>query len=323
MRGLLLCVLLAISAAAQAQSFATRPVRIIIPWPVGNTADLIARAMQDLLSTNLGQPVIVENRVGAAGMLAVEYVAKAPPDGHVLMLTNPSPLTLNPAVYKKMLYDPLKDIAAVSVIGGIPVMLVGNPQLPFNTLPELVAYAKANPGKLYYGSAGRGTFTHLTMELVKQAVGLDIVHVPYKGAVASLNDVVGGQTALMLDGFASSNTMVKAGRLKAFAISSRERSPFAPQVPTFMESGVKGLESFEFSAWQGLFAPGTTPPALVERINAEVSKLLQTPEYRERLMRQSITPYPPLKAAVFQQMVADDLAKWTRTAREANVELLD
>jgi tripartite-type tricarboxylate transporter receptor subunit TctC len=323
MKRLLCLFLLACSLTVQAQSFATKPVRIIIPWPVGNTADLIARGMQDLLAANLGQPVVVENRVGAAGMLAVEYVAKSAPDGHVLMLTNPSPLTLNPAVYKKMPYDPLKDIAAVSVIGGVPVMLVGNPQLPFNTLQELVAYVKANPGKLYYGSAGRGTFTHLTMELVKQAVGLDIIHVPYKGAVASLTDVVSGQTALMLDGFASSNAMLKAGRLKAFAISSPQRSPFAPQVPTFMESGVHGLESFEFSAWQGLFAPGTTSPALVERINAEVSKLLQTAQFRERLMAQSITPYPPLKPSVFQAMVADDLARWTKTAREANVEMLD
>ena len=323
MKQLILSLLLAISLSAQAQSFATKPVRIIIPWPVGNTADLIARAMQDLLSANIGQPVIVENRVGAAGMLAVEYVMRSPADGHVLMLTNPSPLTLNPAVYKKMPYDPLKDVAAVSVIGGVPVMLVGNPKLPFDTLPDLVAYVKANPGRLYYGSAGRGTFTHLTMELVKQAVGLDIIHVPYKGAVASLTDVVSGQTALMLDGFASSNAMVKAGRLKAFAISSPQRSPFAPQVPTFMESGIRGLESFEFSAWQGLFAPGAMPAPLLERINAEVSRLLQTPQFRERLMAQSITPYPPLKSEVFQRMVADDLARWTRTAREANVEMLD
>lgn len=323
MKRILFLVLLACSLSVQAQSFATKPVRIIIPWPVGNTADLIARAMSDLLSANIGQPVVVENRVGGAGMIAVDYVAKSPPDGHILMLTNPSPLTLNPAVYKKMPYDPLKDVSAVSVIGGIPVMLVGNNNLPFNTLQELVAYVKANPGKLYYGSAGRGTFTHLTMELLKQSVGMDIIHVPYKGAVASLTDVVSGQTALMLDGFASSNNMVKAGRLKAFAISAPQRSPFAPNVPTFMESGIKGTESFEFSAWQGLFAPGTMSPALVERINAEVSKLLQTPQFRERLMAQSITPYPPIKPPVFQKMVADDLAKWTKTARDANVEMLD
>ncbi|NKC33888.1 Bug family tripartite tricarboxylate transporter substrate binding protein [Falsiroseomonas selenitidurans] len=305
-------------ASAQA-GWPDRPVKLVIPFPPGNTADIVARLLTEGLAARLGHPIVVENRVGAAGTLGVEAVARAR-DGHSFLLTTASPLVISPAV-QRVSYDPVHDFVPVSRLGSIAVMLVGRNDLPAATLMELVALLRANPGRFEYASVGPGTFTHLTMELFRTAIGAEVTHVPYRGAGAAHADLIGGRVALMFDSIASANAQVAAGRLRGFAVSTPERSPFAPAVPTVRESGIATLQGFDVAVWAGLLAPAGTPPAVVAHLGQAVSAELARPEFQERLRMQSIAPQAPEAPEAFARILRREVAQWTRLARELQLDV--
>jgi tripartite-type tricarboxylate transporter receptor subunit TctC len=296
----------------------TRALKLVIPFPPGNTADIIARALGEQLSPLLGQPVIVENQAGAAGIVATGAVARAE-DGHTFLLTTASPLVLNPVVYAKLPYDVGRDFTPIAELGTISVMLVVNPSFPAGDLRGLVAHLKAHPGTLNYASVGPGTFTHLTMERFKQIAGVDITHVPYRGAGAALTDLMGGRVALMFDSFASSNAQVKGGTLKGIAMTSLKRSPFAPDVPTLAESGLSGFEDFEVEVWAGLLGPARMPTERVARLSEAVGAILQSATFKEKLATQSIAVAAPNGPEAFASRIAADRRSWEGVARRAQL----
>lgn len=295
-----------------------RPVKLVIPFPPGNTADIIARALGEQLSPLLGQPVIVENQAGAAGIVATGAVARAD-DGHTFLLTTASPLVLNPAVYAKLPYDVARDFTPIAELGTISVMLVVSPSFPANDLGSLIAHLKARPGALHYASVGPGTFTHLTMERFKQIAGVDVVHVPYRGAGAALTDLMGGRVGLMFDSIASSNAQVKGGTLKGIAVTSKARSPFAPDVPTLAESGVSGFEDFEVEVWAGLLGPATTLKANIDKLTSLINEVLRGGAFKEKLATQSISLAAPNGSDAFTARIAADRRTWEQVAKRAQL----
>lgn len=312
----------ATSVAAQAPAsgaWPQRPIRIVVPFPPGNASDLMARGVSDRLSQRLGQPVVVENRAGASGIIGVEAVTKAPPDGYTLLLSTISPVTLNPVIFKKLPYDVDRDLAPVVLMGYTPFMLVSHPSVPANTLQELVSYVKANSGKVAYASIGAGTMSNLLMEMFAQQVGLDMIHIPYKGSGQALNDMIGGQTQLMFDGMTSANVQVRAGKLRGFAVTSIRRASTQPNLPTLNETKVKGLEDFDVVGWMGIFAPTGTPRAIIDRVNADASEALKAPEVRERLAGQSVEIYPPGTPEQFDAFFKKELERWRRVGRQTGV----
>jgi tripartite-type tricarboxylate transporter receptor subunit TctC len=274
-------------------------VRIVVPFPPGNASDVAARALSDKLSQRLGQPVIIENKAGAAGALGAEFVAKAAPDGYTLMITSLSPIVISPHINKKLPYDALKDFVPVARIGYTGMILVVPTNFPANTVPELLAYAKNNPGKLDYASVGAGTLSMLTMEVFKKSTNTDIQHVPYKGSAQAMTDLIGGTVPLMFDGMTSSYTHVKAGKLKALAISAAKRSELAPEIPTLRETGITSLLDVSVDGWTGIFAPQGTPVAVVSFLNQEINKVLEDPEFKKRANGQSLDVYTPSTPAQF------------------------
>ena len=305
---------------ALAQPWPSRPIRIVVPFPPGNAGDVAARAVADRLALRLGQPVLVDNRAGAQGAIGVEAVAKAPPDGYTLLVTSLSPLVITPAINKSLPYDTLRDLAPVSLLGWTGMILVTPASFPGNSVQDLIAHVRANPGKSSYASLGSGTLSMLTMEIFKKAASIDILHVPYKGSAQALTDVIGGQVPFMFDGMTSSYGQVKAGKLKALAISTRKRSTFAPDLPTLMESGIPNAKGLDVEGWTGMMAPAGTPKAVIDRINAEVSIIVQQPEYRARVGAQSMDVYPPGSAAEFGEFLKAELAKWVETVRPLKLE---
>lgn len=324
-RLLLACTLLCSAAGwncavAQAQAWPSRPLRIIVPFPPGNAGDVAARALADRLALRLGQPVVVDNRAGAQGAIGVEAVAKAPPDGYTLLVTSLSPLAITPAINKSLPYDTLRDLAPVSQLGWTGMILVAPASFPGNSVQDVIAFVRANPGKASYASLGSGTLSMLTMEIFKQAAGIDILHVPYKGSAQALTDVIGGQIPFMFDGMTSSYGQVKAGKLKALAISTRKRSSFAPELPTLMESGIPNAKGLNVEGWTGMLAPAGTPKTVIDRLNAEVNNIISQAEFRTRVGAQSMDVYPPGSAAEFGEFLKAELAKWTQTVRPLKLE---
>ena len=295
---------------AAAQAWPARSIRIIVPFPPGNAGDVTARAIADRLAQRLGQSVIVENRAGAQGAIGVDAVAKAPPDGYTLLVSSLSPLVITPHVSKSLPYDPLRDLAPVALIGWTGMILVAPLSFPANTVQELVAYGKANPGKLSYASVGAGTISMLTMEVFKQATGLEILHVPYKGSAQATTDLIGGQVPLMFDGMTSSYGHVKNGKLKALAVSAGRRSALAPEVPTLAESGISNLKSIGVEGWTALLAPAGTPAAIIDRLNAEVNLMLEQAEFKARVNGQNLDVYPPSTPAQFAGFMRAEHARW-------------
>lgn len=310
-------------AAVSAQAWPARPVRIVIPFPPGNAADITARTLSERLSQRLGQGVVVDNRPGAAGFLGMEAVMKAPADGYTLLVTSLSPFVINPIMFKKLPYDPVKDYQPVALVGWTGMMLVASPSFPANSVGELVALVKANPGKHNYAHIGHGTLSHLTMEAFREATGLQIVGVPYKGSVQALTDMLGGQVPLMFDGMTSANVQVKAGKLKALAVSSPRRSVFAPNVPTLSESGVPSLKEMDVVGWTGLFAPAGIPRAIVERLNADTMAVVQSQDIKDKYAAQNLEVFPPSTPEEFAAYIRTDLAKWQRVAKAAKIEPRD
>ena len=304
-------VLLVDPTPAHAQAFPNKPVRLVVPFPPGGPLDTVGRALAQKLTEAWGQSVIVDNRPGAGGNIGADLVAKAAPDGYTVVMGALSTHAVNPSLYAKMPYDAVKDFAPITLVAITPNVLVVNPSLPVNSVRELVAYAKANPGKLAFGSGSNGSAGHLAGELFKADTGTDLLHVPFKGAAPAMQALLSGDIQMMFDNLASASAQVKAGKLKALAVTTARRSPLAPDLPTMAESGVPG---FDISTWFGLLAPAGTPPEIVGRWNTEVGRILRTPEMRERLTAMGAEPAPDTPAE-FAQFIASEAAKYARIVK--------
>ena len=304
-------------ACATAQAWPAKSIRMIIPFPPGGTTDIVGRIAAQKLGEALGQQVVPDNRPGAAGNIGTELVAKAPPDGYTLLTAPGSTLTIHPSLYAKLPFDPLKDFAPITIVAAVPNALVVHPSLPVRNVKELVALAKARPGQLNYASTGAGQSTHLSMELFKTMAGVNIVHVPYKGSAPAVTDLLGGHVSLMFDNMPSALPHVKAGKLRALAVSTTKRSPVTPEVPTVAESGLPG---FEVSAWFAVLAPAATPREIVNRAHGILVKALQSSDVRERLSSQGAEPIGNTPEQFTAQMKRD-LAKWAKVVRDANIRL--
>lgn len=315
MMRLLAAVLAAVTAglsstAGWAQDYPTRPVRIIVPFAVGGPADIYARFLGVRLQEALGQPFVIENRPGAGAVVGTDAAAKAAPDGYTLLLMS-NTHTVNETLLPNKPYALLRDFVPVTPINYSDLLLVVNPAVPANTLPELLALAKAQPGKLNYASSGPGTPYHMAGELFKSMAGLDIVHVPYKESSAARTGVLGGQVEMMFDAVTTMNEQAKAGKVRALATSGKSRSTVTPNVPTLSEAGVPGYEAV---IWLGVLAPKGTPPAIINRLNTEITKIVSRPEVRAEWEKQGATgmTMPPDE---FARYVADDIAKWEKVVK--------
>ena len=317
-RGGLAALLLAalIATAAHAQTYPSRPIRLVVPFPPGGSTDILARALAQKLSEGLAQAVVIDNRPGAGGSIGSEAAAKAAPDGHTLMMGHLGTLAVNPAIYKNLPYDPVKSFAPVSMMAIVPSVLVVNPQVPAASAAELIAYARANPGKLAYGSAGAGSTSHLTTEYFKLATGTDILHVPYKGIGPMLTDLISGQLSMGINGAPAVMSHVNSGRLRALAVTGIARLPSLPQIPTLDESGVKG---FDASGWYGIVVPAGTPREIVMKLNAEIRRIMQTPDLRARLDNEGAIPAAG-SPEEFSAFIVSEIARWGAVLKRAGIQ---
>jgi tripartite-type tricarboxylate transporter receptor subunit TctC len=308
-----IAVLLA-SGAAAAQGFPSRSLTIVVPYPPGGLIDIVARIIQPRMQAELGRPVLVENRSGAGGNVGAESVARAAPDGHTLLLANPS-LGISPHMYAKLAYSPLKDFAYVGLYGTVPNVLVVHPSLPANSVQELVAHLKKNPGKLNYASPGYGTSPQMSMELFKGMTGTFIVHIPFRGSGPAQAAMLAGGTELMFDNLPPQMPHIKSGKVRALAVTSLKRSAALPEVPTLDEVGLKG---YEVTAWFGLAAPAATPREVVLRLNEALNRSTQDPQVRETLESRGATVIQgtPEDCLAF---VRNELEKWGPVVKRANV----
>ena len=312
------CGALAALAApgALAQTYPAKPITMVVPFPPGGPTDMVARLLAQKLSEQMGQPVVVDNKPGANGNIGGAQVSKAPADGYTL-LYNTSSITLSPALYKRMQYDVLRDLAPVVLTAVVPLALVVNPSVPANNVQEFVAYAKANPGKLSYGSAGNGNVTHLAAYQFAQAQGIDATHVPYRGSAPADVDLVAGQIQFMTDTINSVMAFVKDKRLKLLAVTTGKRMSLFPEVPTLAETVMPG---FEAGAWQGVMVPAGTPAAVVQRLNAEINKALQSADVREKLAVQGAEPLGSTPEE-YGAYVRKELARWATVVKATGVTL--
>jgi tripartite-type tricarboxylate transporter receptor subunit TctC len=310
-RLLIACALPAALPAVAAPAYPDKPIRMIVPFAPGGGVDFTARLVGQKLGAALNQSVVSDNRAGAGGVIGTDIAAKAPADGYTLLLGSAGPLAILPGMTKGLAYDPLRDFAPVALASSLPFLLVVHPALPVKTVAELVAYAKARPGQLNYGTAGSGSTTHLATELFKSMAQIDLVHVPYKGVAPAVADLLGGQVQMMSGDLSTLMPQVRAGKLRALAVTGAKRSALAPDLPTIAESGVAG---FEASGWFGVLAPAATPRAVITQLNAAIVKALGEADTRERLAALGGdagggTP------AEFGARIRDDLAKWGRLIR--------
>jgi len=297
-------------------TYPAKPVRLVVPFPPGGTTDIIARATAQKLSEAWGQQVIVDNRPGAAGNIGSELVARSAPDGYTLLMGTVGTHSINPSLYTKMPYDHVKDFAPVILVAGVPNVLVVNPEVPIKSVPELIAYAKANPGKLNFASSGSGTSIHLSGELFKAMTGVQMTHVPYKGSAPALTDLVGGQVQLMFDNLPSSLAFIKAGKLRALAVTSASRAAALPDVPTVAEY----VPGFEASSWFGILAPAGIAPEIIAKINGEVAKWLATPEAKEKLSAQGANAAGG-SPQDFTKHIQAETAKWAKVVKESGAKV--
>lgn len=302
---------------AGAQTWPTKPIRLVVPYTAGGSSDFVGRIMAQKLSEGLGQPVTVDNKPGVAGIVGTDIVAKSAPDGYTLALVGMTTHAANPSLYKALPYDPVKDFAPISVAIVSPLVLVVYPGLPVNSVQELIAYAKANPGKVNFGSAGVGNTLHLAGELFKSSAGIDIVHVPYKGASAALNDLLGGRIQMMIDLVQTPLPHIQAGKLRALGVTSTTRIPMLPDVPTIAESGLPG---FEFATWIGIAAPAGTPKAIVDRVHAEMVKALAMPDVKEAFAKQGMVPAPSASPEAFARQINAEKARIATLAKNAGIQ---
>lgn len=303
------------AATGAKQAWPNKPIRMLVGFPPGGPTDVVARLVSDKLAGQIGQRIIVDNRAGAAGNIAVEILAKANPDGHTLLYSS-NAIALSPGLYSKLGYDPLKDLAPVTEIGAGCLIFVVHPSLPVKNVQEFIDYAKARPGQLNYASSGSGTSTHLASVLFSQRTGIQTQHVPYKGTAPSLVDTIAGRTQFLMGAVLTAVPHVKEGRLRALAVTGAKRIQSLPELRTLEESGLPG---FVVTTWQGVFAPAGTPAPVLARVNAELVKAIHSPELRPKIEQQDMDPTGPGISA-FTAMYRDELRRWTKVAKDAGLK---
>ena len=310
-----LLVLLVAATQAFAQSYPSKPIRIVVPYPPGGFNDTLGRTLAAKFQEAWGEPVIVENKPGANTVIGSDYVAKSPPDGYTLLIVA-FPFAVTPSLLKAMPYDTLKDFQPIILAATSPNLLVVNPEVPIHTVKELIAAAKAKPQSLSYASTGNGSSNHISMELFKSLAGVDIVHIPYKGSAPAVTDLLGGQVQVMFDNVPNVLPHVKAGKLRALAVSGANRTALAPDVPTVAEAGMPG---YELTVWFGLVAPAGTPREVVQKLNAESLRILAMPDVRERFRAQGVEPQGSTPEQ-FAQHIRLQMAKWSKVVHDAGVK---
>ncbi len=305
-----------VSSAADL-SYPERPIHVVVPFPAGGGADTLARTIMPRVARELNATIVIDNRPGAGGNLGAEFVARAAPDGYTLLYGTNGTHAINRTLYANLPFDPVRDFAPVSRMTWIAALLVVNPALPVNSVGELIAYAKANPGKVFFASAGNGTTSHLSGELFKTMAGVDIVHTPYRGGALAANDLMGGHVAMMIDVMPNVLPLAKSGKLRALAVTTPARVPAAPEIPTVAESGLAG---FEVTAWDGILAPAGTPSAIVAKLNAAIGAALADPDVRAALVARGAQPVagPPES---FARHIAAESEKWARVVRRAGAKI--
>ena len=307
-----LCISFVVTApSARAQAYPVKPIRLIVPFAPGGPTDILARAVSAKLTESLGQSVVVENRGGAGGNIGAEIVARAPPDGYTLLMGATSTHGINPHLYTRLGFDPVKDFAPVTLVANTPSLLAVHPSLPVRTVRDLIALAKIKPGQLSYASAGNGSSNHLAGVLLCMMAGIDMIHIPYKGSGPALIDVIAGQVPVMFNNTASVMPHVKADKLRAVALTSAERSPLVPGLPTVAESGLPG---FEVRSWHGIFVPAATPRDVIGRLNTEIVKGLHQSDVKERLNAQGVELVGN-KPEEFAAFIQKELAKWSKVVK--------
>jgi tripartite-type tricarboxylate transporter receptor subunit TctC len=301
---------------ALAQEYPAKQIRLVVSFPAGGGSDLVARVVAQKLAGALGQPVVPDNRAGASGNIAAEIVAKSPADGYTLLFTNSS-LSISPAVFRKLNYDPVKELTAISMASSYPFALVVHPSLPVQSVKALVALAKSKPGELAYASAGGGTMSHMAMELLRIKTGINAQHLPYKGAAPATVSILAGESQLGFVVMPVAASQIKAGKLRGLGVAASTRSPAVPEVPTMQEAGVAGHEAVQ---WNGFFAPARTPPAILDRLHREVAKAVHLPDVRQRIEAEGATPSgsSPSEFAAFYRTEA---AKWADVAKRSGTKL--
>ena len=308
------CLLALAAQGALAQAYPSKPIKMITPYPPGGPTDVLARAVSPKLAERLGQPIVIDNRPGASGMIGADMVAKAPGDGYTL-LANASIHVINPSLYANPTYDAIKDFAAVGLIAEVPLVLVVNPKLDVKTVKDLIAKARGKP--LNFASSGNGSAPHLAGEGFKLATKTDMMHIPYKGSGPAITDLIGGQVDFMFDSLPSSMPYIKSGRLVAIAVTTKKRSAALPDVPTVAESGVPG---FDVSTWYGIWAPAATPPAIVHKLSSELAAVVRLPEVRARLadLGAEAVGNTPEEFAAFNR---SELAKWAKIVKDSGAKV--
>lgn len=317
--GVLICSVLASTATAQdaASKYPDRPVKVIVPFPPGGATDIVGREISDRLSQALGQPFVVENRSGASGNIGMEAAARSAPDGYTLVVGAPQTLTINPQLFKHMTFNPQKDLAPIVVVATVPNVLIVNPKLPVHSVKELIAYIKARPGKVNYGSSSVGGTPHLSAELFKALTHTDIMHVPYRGSTPALTDLMGGQIQMMFDNLPADLPVIRSGRVRALAVTTAVRSPSAPELPTMIEAGVPGFES---QGWFSLLAPAGTPQAILDKINAEVNKILGTDSFKASLAKVGADPKGG-SIDDFRKLIDTESQRWGKVIKFAHIQV--
>jgi tripartite-type tricarboxylate transporter receptor subunit TctC len=301
--------------AQTADSYPNRSITMVVAFPAAGTTDILARLIGQKLTDKFKQTVVVENRPGAGGNIGTAFVAKAAPDGYTIMMGTIGTQSINPSLYKKMPYDAAKDFAPITRAAMVPNLLVVNKDAPFNTLPEMMAYDKANPGKLTYGSSGNGTTLHLSGELFNLMSGSKITHIPYKGSTPAVTDLMGGQISMIFDNMPSVIQQVKSGRLKALAVTSAQRNPQLPEIPTIQEVGVVGYEVW---SWFGLLAPAATPKPIVDKLNASIVDIIKQPDVQAKIIELGAVPVPETSAE-FGAFIEAETLKWAKVIKEAGI----
>jgi tripartite-type tricarboxylate transporter receptor subunit TctC len=316
-RAALAATVLALAAGATAQTYPSKPVRYVVPFPAGGTVDIISRQIGQELSKALGQQVIIENRAGASAILGHDFVAKSAPDGHTLIACNVGPMAIHSTLYPKLPFDPAKDLTMVTILAVVGSVIEVTPSLPVKSIRELVALAKRRPGEINYATSGPGSSTHLTTELLKQRAGIDMVHIVYKGSGPAVIDTMAGFVQVMVDNVTGSLPHIRAGKLKALAVTQAKRTSVLPDVPTLIESGYAG---FDMVSWQCVGVAAGTPGPIVDRLHTEIRRIVTTPEMRQRQAEQGVEVIAnsPAEAARY---VRDETAKWSDIVKRAGIRL--
>ena len=305
------------AAAVHAQAFPSKPVRIVVGFPAGGPLDQHARLLSDKLQTVLGQPVVMDYKAGAGGTVGAQEVMRAPPDGHTIMLANTGVMVINPALYSRLPYATLKDFVPVARTAMQPLALLVNPSVPAKNLQEFMAYAKSRPGQVNFGSAGNGGISHLVPEMFKTATGLFMVHIPYRGSAPAFTDLMGGQVQFMAESIPQAASYHKQGKVRALAVTSKERNPALPEVPTVIESGIKG---FEVVGFYGFLAPAGTPKDVVNKLSDAFGQVLQMPDVRNRMVSQGADP-AFLGADDFAKFLAAEMPRWADAVKKSGAKM--